>query len=285
MLAPHPDDEVFGCGGAIASHVRSGTPVDVVILTDGAVFGDPDTRNNECLAAARLLGYGEPEFWMFPDRGLTFSEALVERISTQISANGVDLVYAPSPWEVHPDHRAASELAVEAVRRAGKSVRLAFYEVGVPLHPNLLLDISSFVEVKRAAMCCFASQRVHQDYVQHISALNTFRTYTLSAEVIAAEGFWILGVSSLDHFLAADEIEIPVFPGEPDLLTFARKNADVTRLKVRQQTERLDYLEKEIAALQAQWVAVGQSRSWKLTAPLRRLNHWLSTMVQSLRGH
>jgi LmbE family N-acetylglucosaminyl deacetylase len=285
VLAPHPDDEVFGCGGAIASHVRSGTPVDVVILTDGAVFGDPDTRNNECLAAATVLGYGEPEFWMLPDRGLAFSEALAERISTRINANGIDLVYAPSPWEVHPDHRAASELAVEAVRRAGEAVRLAFYEVGAPLHPNLLLDISGFVATKQAAMSCFASQRIHQDYVRHISALNTFRTYTLSPEVIAAEAYWILEAGALDHFLATDGMEIPVFPGEPDILTLARANANRMRLKFGQQTERLDQLAKEIAVLQVQWIAIVRSRSWKLTAPLRQLKHLLSTVVHSLRGN
>ena len=36
VVAPHADDEVFGCGGAIAAHVQHGTPVHVVVLTDGA---------------------------------------------------------------------------------------------------------------------------------------------------------------------------------------------------------------------------------------------------------
>ena len=35
VLAPHPDDEVFGCGGALVQAVRNGTPVRVVVLTDG----------------------------------------------------------------------------------------------------------------------------------------------------------------------------------------------------------------------------------------------------------
>ena len=44
VLAPHPDDEVFGCGAAIASHVRAGVPVQVLVLTDGALYGDASTR-------------------------------------------------------------------------------------------------------------------------------------------------------------------------------------------------------------------------------------------------
>lgn len=36
VLAPHPDDEVFGCGGAIARHVAAKVPVKVIVATDGA---------------------------------------------------------------------------------------------------------------------------------------------------------------------------------------------------------------------------------------------------------
>ena len=38
VLAPHPDDEVFGCGGTIAGHVQAGHPVHVVLLTAGFVL-------------------------------------------------------------------------------------------------------------------------------------------------------------------------------------------------------------------------------------------------------
>ena len=170
VLAPHPDDEVFGCGGAIASHVRAGVPVFVVILTDGARFGEASIRANECRAAARVLGYGEPDFWSLADRGLRYSEALVQRIVNRIAGAGVDLVYAPSPWEIHPDHRQTAWLAMEAARRVNYRVRLAFYEVGAPLRPNVLLDITAFLDTKEAAMRCFESQLTQQDYLRHIQA-------------------------------------------------------------------------------------------------------------------
>ena len=92
VLAPHPDDEVFGCGGAIASHVALGQPVCVVVLTDGALYGDALLRQHESCAAAAVLGYGLPEFWAYPDRGLVYSEALVQRLVEKISATNSDLV-------------------------------------------------------------------------------------------------------------------------------------------------------------------------------------------------
>lgn len=212
VLAPHPDDEVFGCGGAIAGHVVAGVPVQVVILTDGALFGDSSVRYQECLAAAAVLGYGQPDFWALPDRGLTYSEALVQRVVDALKASGADLVYAPSPWEVHPDHRQTTQIAIEAVRRAGQTVRLAFYEVGAPLRPNLLVDITAHLAAKEAAMRCFASQLAQQDYVQHIQALNRYRTYTLPRTVAAAEAYWVLSALELEH-IQPGGLWLPISPG------------------------------------------------------------------------
>ena len=36
VIAPHPDDEVFGCGGMLAHHAAQGATVRVLVLTDGA---------------------------------------------------------------------------------------------------------------------------------------------------------------------------------------------------------------------------------------------------------
>ncbi len=198
VLAPHPDDEVFGCGGAIRSHVVGGVPVRVVILTDGAQYADAMQRQGESRAAAQVVGYGEPQFWGLPDRGLQCSDTLVERIVNEITVQGADLVYAPSPWEVHPDHRQASTLAVEAVRRAPGPVRLAFYEVGAPLRPNVLLDLTQTIERKIQAMQCFASQLAQQDYSRHILALNQFRSYTLPKDVLYAEAYLVFNQAELN---------------------------------------------------------------------------------------
>lgn len=204
VLAPHADDEVLGCGGAILAHVDAGCPVKVVIATDGAfgLEGEARTavaelRRAESRAAARLLGYGEPVFWDYPDQGLAYGERLVHDILA--AAQGCDLIYAPSVHEMHPDHRALGMAAVEAVRRLGAQVRLAAYEVGVPLPPNVLLDITASADRKRAAIACFASQLERQDYGRHIEALNRFRTYTLPREVEAAEAYVVLSAEEIAH--------------------------------------------------------------------------------------
>lgn len=233
VFAPHPDDEVFGCGGAIMRHVEQGVPVRVIIVSDGAFGVSEDKtseyvpqRQNESIAAAHILGYGMPVFWHYPDRQLCYGEKLIQEILTVTRESGADLVYAPSVFEMHPDHRVLGMAVIEAIRRIGKSVRVALYEVGMPLRPNLLLDISNLAARKTTAMECFVSQNAKQRYDLHISALNHYRTYTLPASVTAAEAYILVSAEELSNDplrlyqsehtrqkalgLALDDIDIPL---------------------------------------------------------------------------
>ncbi len=204
VLAPHPDDEVFGCGGAIMRHIEKHVPVHVIIITDGVHGIDPSEaaeyirqRRDESVAAAAILGYGTPEFWQQPDRGLFYGEKLIGEISAAIQSKQADLVYAPSVYEIHPDHRALGMATIEAARRCNKPVQLALYEIGQPFQPNLLLDISDLAERKMEAMRCFASQNAKQRYDLDIAALNRYRTYTLPTKVNAAEAYILTDTQTL----------------------------------------------------------------------------------------
>lgn len=204
VFAPHPDDEVFGCGGAIMRHVEHNASVRVIVLTDGAygVSEEKTTeyisqRQQESIAAAQILGYGFPVFWQYRDRQIEYGEKLIEDILAAIREAGADLIYAPSIFEMHPDHRVTGMAVLEAVKRIGTNLRVALYEVGIPLHPNRLLDITPVLERKAQAMECFISQNVLQRYDQHIAALNRFRTYTLPANVTAAEAYLLVSAEEL----------------------------------------------------------------------------------------
>lgn len=197
VLAPHPDDEVFGCGGAVAMHTQQGVWVQPLVLTSGEAGGDAATREHECREAAAILGTQAPEFWRLPDRGLLCDDATVARLSTRLREGDFALLYAPSPWEIHPDHRQAAALARRAALQAGRPIQLAYYEVGNPLRPNQLLDITAVAPTKLRAMLCFRSQLSRQDYTRQIVALNRFRTYTLASSVESAEAYYVLSPEDL----------------------------------------------------------------------------------------
>ncbi|MEO5342832.1 MAG: glycosyltransferase [Gammaproteobacteria bacterium SHHR-1] len=205
VFAPHSDDEVFGCGGALALHAARGDSVTVIVLTDGAAGGDDPVgdaalmaiREAESCAAADVMGLPAPQFWRLPDCGLDYGEALITRIMAAIKSYQADLVYAPSPCETHADHRATALATIDAVRRLGGNRQLMLYEISAPQRPNLLLDISPALVTKRAAMCCFASQLARHAHDQSIEALNRYRTFTLPPDVLAAEAYELCTASGL----------------------------------------------------------------------------------------
>ena len=203
VLAPHPDDEVFGCGGAIMKHLRAGYEVSVVIATDSS-YGwfeageeGQSVRRQESRAAGKVLGYGEPTFWGFGDRELVYDERLITFVLNALAESKAGILYAPSWWEIHPDHYVLALAAVEALRRCPRSIQLMMYEVGVPLHPNYLLDITELANLKKEAMACFESQLKIQRYDVHLVALNRFRTYTLPPNVEYAEAYRLLNGEDL----------------------------------------------------------------------------------------
>ena len=204
VFAPHPDDEVFGSGGLLALAVERNIEAHVIVVSDGALAGDAAEREAESLAAANVLGghtlRGATEFWRLPDRGLQSVADLCDRIMQAIESCGAQWVVAPSPFEVHPDHRAVCRAVVNACRHrqaTGNVVQLVFCEIGQPLLPNGLVDISTVIERKMEAMRCFASQQSFQAYAEQVTGLNRYRAYTLGPAVTHAEAYWLVSAESL----------------------------------------------------------------------------------------
>lgn len=233
VLAPHPDDEVIGCGGAIIKHVQNNDPVHVIIMTDGAQ-GDLELaqkiqsnnhyeldvqeyielRKKECQNAGIILNYGIPKFWGIRDRTLEYGEKFVLMVLDQIDALMPSYVYVPSLYEMHPDHRTLAMIALEAVRRSKScNPRLIMYEIGRPIpSPNLLLDITDVWEQKLDAVNCFKSQLRVKSFDEYVFALNRFRAYTLPQYVKNAEAYLSISIKDLkksvvDIFLSESEYQ------------------------------------------------------------------------------
>lgn len=292
VLAPHPDDEVFGCGGALVRHSQAGDVVSVRVVTDGA-FGQADLvrsehaamRAAESRAAAQVLGYSDLAFLSYRDRELAGCDGLVLELLKIVGELDVDLIYVPSIDEMHPDHHALALAALRAVALCARDVSIAMYEVGRPLsRVTHLVDVTEVFGVKQEAMRCFPSQMHHQSYDRHIIALNTFRTYTLPKEVHYAEAFWVIGKDEIPGVMQLATLQDP--PADVgDQSSFAEPPSTAEALNcavlLQQQVQRNGQLAEQVAALSTELDRVYHSNTWRFTAPLRALRRVVTGMLGS----
>lgn len=205
VLAPHADDEAFGCGGTMALAIEAGAEVRVLIVTDGRA-SHPDvsaqavvqTRQQEARAAAAVLGGYAVDFLALPDRGLRYGVALVDRLQQAIADFQPDVVLCTPPSEPHPDHQALGLALMAAVERAVPRPDIAWYESGhLLLHPTHVCDITAVRDRKAQAMRCFASQADLADYVGCVQAKDRFRAITLGQSCTAAEAFHVMNTAAM----------------------------------------------------------------------------------------
>ena len=202
VLAPHPDDEVFGCGGAIVQLLGAGAEVRLVILTDGAAQGEPSVRRTEALEASRRLGLEEPDFWELADRSLRPDDGnLSDRLGALMTELAPQLILVPSPDEIHPDHRAVAVLIYNLLQSTSaggelhdalQSTRIATYEVSAALRPNLLVDVSAEWETVLSAAEAYTSQLEVHPYIEVMDGMARSRCLTLPAGVRRAEAYFVV---------------------------------------------------------------------------------------------
>jgi len=182
VTIPHPDDAELRMAGTVARWVREGKDVIYVVCTNGDKgTNDPNTtpeelarvREQEQLAAAKILGVREVIFLRYPDQGLEdipeFRKELVRliRIYKPDTVVTVDL----SRRYNHRDHRMTAQVTIDAVfPTAGTISHPDLLEQGLLPHrvkemlfcgtedPNYYIDITDTIDIKLAALRCHKSQ-------------------------------------------------------------------------------------------------------------------------------
>ncbi len=148
-IFPHPDDESFGPGPAIASQIKRGEEVHLLTLTKGGAtkerhkygysieeMGEVRAKEMECVK--QVLGLAGMTIWDQPDSGLSKIDpiSLEQEIITFIQKLKPDVIitYAVHGNSGFPDHLVAHAVVKRAFCEMRRSEyfcpkRLAFYTV------------------------------------------------------------------------------------------------------------------------------------------------------------
>jgi LmbE family N-acetylglucosaminyl deacetylase len=209
VVAAHPDDEVLGCGGTIARHVRKGDAVHVVIAGEGLMArpgarrADLEDHKKAARQANEILGVKTLVLHDFPDNRFDSVDRLdiTQFLETHVQAHAPEIVYTHHWADVNIDHRRVNECVLAACRPqpGGCVQRLLFFEVpsstewSGPQHafaPNWFVDVTATLDLKIAALREYRSELrdfPHPRSIEAIGHLARWRGATAGME--AAEAF------------------------------------------------------------------------------------------------
>jgi LmbE family N-acetylglucosaminyl deacetylase len=188
FIYAHPDDIEFGVAGTAAKWIKGGSEVIYILLTDGNVGSHQDgispdelaqVRRQEQIAAADVVGarcifLGHDDGLLQPT--LEIRKELVRLIRQYRPVAvvcGDPTLYFPSDDYInHPDHRAAAQLALDAVFPASEMAMLYpdLVDEGLSGHKvnyvyvnwgqdnNTYIDISDTIDLKIEALRQHKSQ-------------------------------------------------------------------------------------------------------------------------------
>ncbi len=187
VVAPHPDDESLGCGGAIALLRAQDYPVRVLVISDGTLshphsrrYPAPalrGLREAETLSALAVLGVEASQVTFLrlqdgsvPMPGAIGFERAVSQCCDYLTTLAPRTIFIPCRYDPHPDHRATWQLIHTSVANKHPLPRLIEYPIWDwdPQQQSKLptpdrrrawrLDISGVLALKLKAISAYRSQ-------------------------------------------------------------------------------------------------------------------------------
>ncbi len=185
VVAPHPDDECLGCGGAIALLRSLGCDIHILVISDGTM-SHPHSRQyptaalrslreQETRSAMAILGVDTDQitFLGLPDSAVPTStnlgfSAAVLACQRYLKAIAPQTIFLPWRQDPHADHRATWQIVKAALK--SPEPRLIEYPIwdwdlaqrGDGQSLNSLnawrLDIQAVSELKQEAIAAYRSQ-------------------------------------------------------------------------------------------------------------------------------
>ena len=214
VIAPHPDDEVLGCGGTIKKYTKRGDEVYLCIVTKAYT---PDwtedfikNREKEIECASKTLGIKEVIFLDLPTVKLDTlpQKQLNSLILKTIEDIKPEIVFLPFRADINNDHKLVSESGLVALRPKPDyflARKVFFYEVlsetewAGPAEkvedffmPNFYEDISKDLNDKLKAMECYKTELKNFPHPRSLEGIKVLaQKRGMESGVDAAEAFML----------------------------------------------------------------------------------------------
>jgi len=175
-FAAHPDDVEISAGATLLKYAKEGKKIGIVDLTQGELGtrGSVDIRSEESEKASKKIGLAVRENVGMKDGFFEINETNKKALVKIIRKYKPTIVLANSISDRHPDHARAGQLVAEAAFLSGlRKIESFENDILQPVHrpnlvlhyiqdhyikPDVVLDVSSFVDEKIELIKCYNSQ-------------------------------------------------------------------------------------------------------------------------------
>ncbi|HCQ75395.1 MAG TPA: bacillithiol biosynthesis deacetylase BshB1, partial [Leeuwenhoekiella sp.] len=175
-IGAHPDDVELSCSGVLAKEASRGKKTGILDLTRGELGtrGSAEIRDQEAAAAAKILGLSVRENIALADGFFTNDKESQLRIIEIIRKYRPEIVLCNAIDDRHIDHGKGSKLASDAcflsglkkietildgkTQEAWRPKHVYHYIQWKNLQPDVVVDISGFMDVKMKSVLAYASQ-------------------------------------------------------------------------------------------------------------------------------
>jgi len=190
VVAAHPDDELLGVGGTIASHIAKGDSVKVAVMCEGfssRYNGDWDTEvRKQAKQAAQILGVTDLVLGNLPDQRLDTVPLyeLTKQVGQLIADAQPEVIYTHFGGDINHDHRKLTEAVLVSARPySAPSVReVLMFEtpsstewgsptLAPPFLANVYVDVTDFFEQKIRAFSCYSAEVRPSPHPRSLQAL------------------------------------------------------------------------------------------------------------------
>ncbi|MBO2545838.1 bacillithiol biosynthesis deacetylase BshB1 [Salegentibacter agarivorans] len=180
-IGSHPDDVELSCSGTIAKEVDRGKKVGILDLTRGEMGtrGTAETRDKEAKEAAKILGVSVRENLEFSDAFFENNTAHKLEIIKILRKYRPEIVLCNAVDDRHIDHGKGAKLVSDAcflsgLRKIETIVDRESQEAWRPKHvyhyiqwknlkPDVVVDISGYMDKKMESVLAYRSQFYDQD--------------------------------------------------------------------------------------------------------------------------
>ena len=172
----HPDDVELSCSGTIAKHIALGKKVGIIDLTQGELGtrGNAELRSKEANEAAIILGVSFRTQLNLKDCFFENNEENQKKIIEIIRKHQPEIILCNAISDRHPDHGRASKLVSDSsfysglikiethsdnkIQQAWRPKAVYHYIQDQYIHPDFVIDISDFIDIKHKAIMAYSSQ-------------------------------------------------------------------------------------------------------------------------------